>query len=79
MSNGSETVRIASEYARREREIPADSFIWSQPSNLLFHQQAVRGCISALHRAGRFPLRGQSVADIGCGDGAWMKFRSSST
>ena len=47
-------------------------YVWSRPANLLLHQQAVRGCISALHRAGRFPLRGQSVADIGCGDGDWL-------
>jgi len=72
MNSGSETARIASEYARRERELAPDSYVWSRPANLLFHQQAVRGCISALHRAGRFPLRGQSVADIGCGDGAWL-------
>src|SRR5580658_678590 len=67
-----ETDRIAAEYQRREQEIPADSYTWNRPANLLMHQQTVRGCVAALDRAGRFPLRGQAVADIGCGDGAWL-------
>ena len=72
MAGLQETDRIAAEYIRREQEIPADSYIWSRPANLLMHQQTVRGCIAALDRAGKFPLRGQAVADIGCGDGAWL-------
>ncbi len=72
MSSHQETARISAEYRRREQEIPADSYIWSQPANLLLHQQTVRGCIAALDRAGLFPLRRKAVADIGCGDGAWL-------
>jgi SAM-dependent methyltransferase len=72
MSISSEAARITAEYQRREKGLTGDTCVWSQPSNLLFHQQTIRGCISALHHAGRFPLRGQCVADIGCGDGAWL-------
>jgi len=72
MPGTSESARIAAEYQRREEQIPAGSYIWSHPSNLLLHQQAVRGCIAMLDRAGRFPPRGKAIADIGCGDGAWL-------
>jgi ubiquinone/menaquinone biosynthesis C-methylase UbiE len=68
----SETARIAAEYERREREIPADFYSWSNPANLLIHQQAVRSCVELLKRVAMFPLNGRRVADIGCGSGTWL-------
>lgn len=69
---GTDTARIRTEYERREREIPADFYSWSKPSNLLNHQQTLRSCIRLLHQAGLFPLDGLRVADIGCGGGSWL-------
>jgi ubiquinone/menaquinone biosynthesis C-methylase UbiE len=69
---GSDTVRIAAEYERRERELPGDFYAWSRPSNLLMHEHALRGCISMLRRASLFPLDGRRIADVGCGDGNWL-------
>lgn len=68
----SDTARICAEYRRRDREIDPAFYSWAKPANLLMHQQAVRGCIRMLRRAGEFPLHGRSVADIGCGNGTWM-------
>lgn len=69
---GTDTVRIATEYQRRAREIPADYYSLAKPANLLMHQQAERGCIDALRAASLFSLRGRRVADIGCGSGTWL-------
>ena len=69
---GSDTLRIRAEYERRAREIPADFYAWSRPSNLLLHEHALRGCIAMLHRASLFPLAGCRIADLGCGEGTWL-------
>jgi SAM-dependent methyltransferase len=67
-----EVDRIRAEYQRRAREIPGDSYAWSKPWNLLFHQHAVRGSIGMLQRTGLFPLNGHRILDVGCGDGTWL-------
>jgi SAM-dependent methyltransferase len=72
MRFATEVDRIRVEYERRAREIPMDSYAWSRPWNLLFHQQVVRGCIRMLQRAKLYPLTGRRIADIGCGDGTWL-------
>jgi ubiquinone/menaquinone biosynthesis C-methylase UbiE len=69
---GSDIVRIAAEYQRRERELPTNFYSWGDPANLMLHQDAVRGCIQMLDQASLFPLRGQRIADIGCGAGTWL-------
>ena len=69
---GSDTVRIISEYERRARELPSNYYSWGDPSNLMAHQDTARRCIQMLDRAAYFPLRGQRVADIGCGAGTWL-------
>jgi len=69
---GSDTIRIAAEYERRERELPTSFYSWGDPANLMLHQDAARGCIQMLDRASLFPLRGQRIADIGCGAGTWL-------
>lgn len=70
--SGSDIVRIANEYERRARELPADFYSWANPANLMMHEQAARACIRLLHRASLFPLSGLRIADIGCGDGTWL-------
>lgn len=69
---GSDTVRIIAEYERRARELPANYYSWGDPANLMTHQDTASGCIRMLDRASLFPLRGQRVADIGCGAGTWL-------
>lgn len=69
---GSDTIRIITEYERRERELPSNYYSWGDPSNLMTHQDTASGCIQMLDRASLFPLRGQRVADIGCGAGTWL-------
>ena len=69
---GSDTVRIIAEYERRARELPSNYYSWGDPSNLMAHQDTASGCIQMLDRASLFPLRGQRVADIGCGAGTWL-------
>src|SRR3954464_15509569 len=68
----SDTIRIAAEYERRERELPKNFYSWGDPANLMLHQDAARGCIQMLDRASLYPLREQRVADIGCGAGTWL-------
>jgi ubiquinone/menaquinone biosynthesis C-methylase UbiE len=72
MNYSAETVRIAAEYERRARELPADFYAWSRASNLMLHEHALRGCIPMLLRASLFPLSGRRIADVGCGDGTWL-------
>lgn len=67
-----EVDRIRTEYERRAREIPVDSYAWSKPWNLLFHQHVVRGCIRMLERAKLYPLAGREILDVGCGDATWL-------
>lgn len=69
---GSDTARIATEFERRARELPADFYSWNNPANLMLHEQAAGGCIRMLDRASLFPLRERRIADIGCGDGTWL-------
>jgi len=67
-----DTTQIAAEYERRAREIPAGYYSWSKDANLLMHTHTVRAAIRLLHRDSLFPLEGRRIADIGCGDGAWL-------
>jgi ubiquinone/menaquinone biosynthesis C-methylase UbiE len=68
----SELERIRAEYSRRGREIPSDYYQWNRPVNLYFQCQLMRDIISFLDQHGMFPLNGRSIADIGCGSGAWL-------
>jgi len=70
--SSSDTVRIIAEYKRRDRELPTNFYSWGDPSNLMMHQDTASRCIQILDRASLFPLRGQRVADIGCGAGTWL-------
>jgi len=69
---GADTARIAAEYQRRAREIPAGQYSMARPAILLMHQQTIRACIRLLARARMFPMEGLRIADIGCGYGGWL-------
>jgi SAM-dependent methyltransferase len=71
-TDNSEIERIRVEYARRKREIPETFYGWDRVANCFTHTQLIRDCIAGLTEAGRFPLDGGSVADIGCGSGTWL-------
>jgi len=69
---GADIARIAAEYERRTREIPADYYALSRQANLLMHTHTLRASINMLRRAALFPLEGRRIADIGCGNGSWL-------
>jgi ubiquinone/menaquinone biosynthesis C-methylase UbiE len=70
--SGVDTQRIAAEYERRAREIPADYYRLSRPANLLMREHTIRACLRLLDQASLFPLNGRRIADIGCGFGGWL-------
>jgi ubiquinone/menaquinone biosynthesis C-methylase UbiE len=67
-----EIARIRAEYARRSSAIPKDYYSWGRAWNHFFHTQLCRECIRGLSSDAWFPLSGKSIADIGCGTGAWL-------
>jgi ubiquinone/menaquinone biosynthesis C-methylase UbiE len=67
-----EVERIRAEYRRRSREIPRDFYAWNHPVNLFIQCQLMRDIIAMLDAERLFPLDGHSIADIGCGTGAWL-------
>lgn len=66
-----EIERIQNVYALRSETRAADSDPLCD-LNLFYQGQTARRCIRVLTRAGRLPLAGQRVADIGCGSGQWL-------
>jgi SAM-dependent methyltransferase len=67
-----ERQRIREAYARRERDIPADFYSPTRPSNLFAIQQRARQALTALSGAGLVPLRGRRVLEVGCGSRGWL-------
>ena len=67
-----EAARIAAEYERRARELPADYYALCRPANLLMHEQTLRACVGMLSRASLFPPQGQRILEVGCGCGGWL-------
>jgi ubiquinone/menaquinone biosynthesis C-methylase UbiE len=68
----SESERLLSEYARREREIPDDYYAVYHPANLFMRQGRERAALRALHYAETIPLTNRRVLEIGCGRGDWF-------
>jgi ubiquinone/menaquinone biosynthesis C-methylase UbiE len=71
-SAATDTARIAKEYERRAREIPADYYSLARPANLLMQHHAMRAVLRLLSLAEIFPLDGRRIADLGCGYGGWL-------
>jgi ubiquinone/menaquinone biosynthesis C-methylase UbiE len=67
-----EADRIAAEYAHRAVSLPADRYSPAAPAQLLLRQSRERAVLAALRRAGKLPLAGRAVLDVGCGDGQWL-------
>jgi SAM-dependent methyltransferase len=70
LTDDEEITRIRAEYRRRDREIPPERYDVSRPAPRFAHERLSRAIIEALRQAGKWPLAGLAVADIGCGDGA---------
>ncbi|MBX7099999.1 MAG: class I SAM-dependent methyltransferase [Myxococcaceae bacterium] len=67
-----ELERIRAEYARREREIPAETYAYSNPPNLFLRQVQERTILSLLRDGGYAPFADRRLLDVGCGDGGWL-------
>lgn len=67
-----EAARIATEYARRSREIPADRYQLTSAGPMFVRQATERAVVRALAATGMLPLAGRRVLEIGCGDGTWL-------
>lgn len=65
--------RIRAEYRRREREIPAAIYDLSRPAPRFAYARLLPVIMDALGRAGKLPLGGRVVADVGCGTGTWLR------
>jgi SAM-dependent methyltransferase len=64
--------RIRAEYRRRDREIPASFYDLSRPAPRFAFSRLCAVVMEALRTAGKLPLTGRALADVGCGDGRWL-------
>jgi SAM-dependent methyltransferase len=67
-----EIERIRREYARRERQIPADFYALDRPANLFARHGQERALRWGLEGAGLLPLAGRRLLEVGCGDSGWL-------
>jgi len=67
---GREAERIKDAYARRSG---GGRYDWSNPAYAFAMHDVERRLRTALQRAGRWPLSGQRILDVGCGSGGWMR------
>ena len=65
--------RLRDEYERRGRELRSDQYALYRPVNLFFRHGQERELRRVLERAGRLPLAGQRILDVGCGSGNWLE------
>jgi ubiquinone/menaquinone biosynthesis C-methylase UbiE len=61
-------------YERREHEVSADRYSRLKPDSLLRVQEIERGILRLLKSKGVFDLSQKRVLEVGCGDGAWLRF-----
>lgn len=64
--------RLVTEYARREREIPAERYALTDPAALFIRHGIERSLVSMLAEQGLLPLAGRRILDVGCGRGQWL-------
>jgi SAM-dependent methyltransferase len=67
-----EIERIRGEFRRRREQIGDDYYSLHRPANLFLRQCYERDLVRALDEAGRMPLRGKRLLDVGCGNGGWL-------
>lgn len=68
----SESERIRREYARRAERVPSSRYAASSPAQLFMRQIRERAVLRLLADAGRIPLAGAHILEIGCGQGQWL-------
>lgn len=65
-----EEARIKRAYKKQK---PAGYYSWFDPGNLFLVQERERLLLKRLKQAGRAPLAGQRLLEIGCGSGHWLR------
>ncbi len=66
------TVREA--YERREHNVPADRYSRLKLDSLLRIQELERRILQLFRRKGISDLSQKKILEVGCGDGAWLRF-----
>jgi len=61
-------------YERRERDVPADRYSRLKSDSLLRIQELERRILQLLMGKGISDLSRKRVLEVGCGDGAWLRF-----
>jgi ubiquinone/menaquinone biosynthesis C-methylase UbiE len=61
-------------YKRREQSVPPDRYSRLKPDSLLRVQELERGILQLLQRKGISELSQMRILEVGCGDGAWLRF-----
>ena len=61
-------------YERREHNVPADRYSRMKPDSLLRIQELERGILQLLRSKGILELSQKRILEVGCGDGAWLRF-----
>ena len=61
-------------YERREQNIPADKYSRLKPDSLLRIQEIERRILALLGSKGVSDLSQKKILEVGCGDGAWLRF-----
>lgn len=64
--------RVLDEYARRERDVPADRYAPWQPAELLGRIGRKRAAARLLRQVGAFPTTGDRALEVGCGQLGWL-------
>ena len=65
-----EEARISAAYSRRK--VQSSAYSWSNPAYVFAMQEIERSLLTALSRAGMFPLARQRILEVGCGNGYWL-------
>jgi ubiquinone/menaquinone biosynthesis C-methylase UbiE len=73
VSPKTETERIVEVYARRAKSVPAERYSAIELSNLLRIQELERQIIKLLKRSQHIHLDRETVLDVGCGEGFWLR------
>lgn len=61
-------------YERREHNVPAGRYSRLKPDSLLRIQEIERGILQLLGSKGILELSQKRILEVGCGDGAWLRF-----
>lgn len=69
-----EVERIRSVFARREYRVPKDRYSLFKEENLLRNLELQREIIRTLRRFQHTKLEQETVLDVGCGEGFWLRY-----